>query len=85
MPIGVESTSPTPKKGWMAPIEELKASTKDVIKAANEKMDSRRAQGELKDKKAYEKKRQEELKKERWEMENQRRMERAAKKGATRK
>jgi hypothetical protein len=43
-------------------------------------MDKKRAKGEAQDMKAFEKKRQEELKKERWELENRRRAERAARK-----
>jgi len=41
-----------------------------MIERANSYMDKRRAKGEVQDKKAFEKKRQEELKKERWALEN---------------
>ena len=73
-----------------SPLQKLKApsmvkdmlGTKDeMFERANKYMDQRRAKGEVEDKKSFEKKRQEQLKKERWEIENQKRAERAAKRG----
>jgi hypothetical protein len=61
-------------------IKEVLDVNKDMVERANNYMDKKRAKGEAQDMKAFEKKRQEELKKERWELENRRRAERAARK-----
>jgi YidC/Oxa1 family membrane protein insertase len=77
-----------------SPLRKLKApdfikdalGTKDeMIERANAYMDRKRATSEVADRKAFEKKRQEQLKKERWELENRRRAERAAKRDLMKK
>ena len=77
-----------------SPLQKLKApdfikdalGTKDeMVERANAYMDKKRARSEAADRKAFEKKRQEQLKKERWELENRRRAERAAKRDLMKK
>ncbi len=83
--ISNESASPPRSKllsKLLNPINQARDSARGVMKKANENMDGRREKNEIAEKRKYELKRQEELRKERWERENERRAERAAKKRA---
>jgi YidC/Oxa1 family membrane protein insertase len=73
----------SPLQKFKAPsfIKDALGTKNEMVERANNYMDEKRASSEAQDRKAFEKKRQEQLKKERWELENQRRAERAAKRG----
>jgi len=60
--------------------KEIKEAGSGVVASAKESMDGRRQKADVLEKNRYEAKKQEQLKKERWEKENERRAERAAKK-----
>jgi YidC/Oxa1 family membrane protein insertase len=60
--------------------KEIKEAGSGVAASARDSMDGRRQKADVLEKKQYEAKKQEQLKKERWEKENERRAERAAKK-----
>ena len=66
------------------PIGDVAASGRAMVEKANLSMDRRRAKGEMEERKRYEIKRAEELKKERLEMNVRKRAERAARKEASR-
>jgi YidC/Oxa1 family membrane protein insertase len=62
------------------PLGEIKDAYKGVVEKATEQNNRSNAKADVKRQKRYEEKRQEELKKQRWEIENQKRAERAARK-----
>lgn len=76
-----KAKSPLQKLKPPSILKDMLGTKDEMVERANNYMDQRRAKSEIQDKKAFEKKRQEQLKKERWEMENQKRAERAAKRG----
>jgi YidC/Oxa1 family membrane protein insertase len=76
-----KAKSPLRKLKAPSILKDVLGTKNEMVERANNYMDQKRARGEIQDRKAFEKKRQEQLKKERWELENQRRAERAAKRG----
>ncbi|KAE8447829.1 hypothetical protein EG329_010058 [Mollisiaceae sp. DMI_Dod_QoI] len=61
-------------------VAEIRDAGKGIVEKGKENLETRKGKNDAKEKRRYEEKRQEELKKERWELENQKRAERAARK-----